>query len=116
MDRVDAAAESSHEVGEDIGFDEEAELQQEKMSGGAGGTVTSTNIQPMDPGVTGYTDSTNPEGFAATDGQPSAVPHGTTNGTECLSCHKTGEQQIPQSHVDAGITNGQCASCHTGLN
>jgi hypothetical protein len=52
----------------------------------------------------------------AASGQPKAVPHGTTNGKDCLSCHKTGEQQIPSSHVVAKLQNEQCGSCHTGLN
>jgi hypothetical protein len=101
-----------------LAIDEETQLQQEKTTGGAGGAVTSTNIQPMEPGMTGYSDDPQPPGFMGMTGTPATVPHGTTNGTECLTCHENGTGDatlLPESHVANKITNDLCVSCHTGL-
>jgi hypothetical protein len=119
LNRYDPQEGGEAETGPSLGIDEETELQQEKTTGGAGGAVTSTNIQPMDPGSTGYSDDPNPPGFVGTTGEPPAVPHGTTNGPECLSCHETGtggSVLISESHKANKVTNDLCASCHTGLN
>jgi hypothetical protein len=114
LDRYSPGGASGAETGPAMDIDEEMQLQQDKITGGADGAITSTNIVPLDPGITAYPEA-DPVGFVGRTGIPATVPHGTTNGTECLSCHSTGEQEIPQSHVLAKITNGQCASCHQGL-
>jgi hypothetical protein len=68
LNRFEATGVLEAETGPEIGFDEEAQLQQDKITGGASGTLTSKNIQPMEPGITGYSDEA-PPGFVATTGE-----------------------------------------------
>jgi hypothetical protein len=119
LNRYEPQEATDAKTGPSLGIDEETELQQEKTTGGAGGAVTSTNIQPMEPGSTAYSDDPNPPGFVGMTGEPPAVSHGTTNGTECLSCHESGTGDsvpVSESHKANKVTDDLCASCHTGLN
>ncbi|MDR1185515.1 MAG: hypothetical protein LBK67_12080 [Coriobacteriales bacterium] len=64
----------SAETGIEMTIDEESALQQEKTTGGAGGAVTSRNIQPLEPGITGYPGDSNPPGFTASPEGTLVVP------------------------------------------
>ena len=110
LDRYDPEAGQKAEGGASLGFDEESNLQQEKTAGFSGGAVQS-NLEPLGPGITDYGED-EPVGMYATTGEPKVVPHGSANGIDCLSCHATGEQQVPASHVNNSVANEQCTSCH----
>lgn len=110
LDRYSPDVEQAAAEGASLGFDEESNLQQEKTAGFSGGAVVS-NIEPLGPGIDDYAEE-EPVGMYATTGEPTVVPHGSANGTECLSCHASGAQAVPSSHVANGIENDQCASCH----
>lgn len=110
LDRYDPNQTQAHDVGESMGVDEETQLQQEKTAGFSGGAVVS-NLEELPAGITGYSES-EPAGMNATTGEPKVVPHGNGNGADCLSCHATGEQQVPDTHVANSIANEQCTSCH----
>ena len=110
LERYSPEAAQQHEEGASLGFDEESNLQQEKTAGFSGGAVTS-NLEELPAGITGYSEG-EPAGMNATTGEPTLVPHGSANGTDCLSCHATGEQQVPVSHEANGVTNENCTSCH----
>jgi maltose-binding protein MalE len=60
---VATEAQVEAETGPAMDIDEEAQLQQEKTTGGAGGTVTSTDIVPLDPGITAYSEGESTPGF-----------------------------------------------------
>jgi hypothetical protein len=118
LNHVQPSDNQSNSQGSSMGYDSDSQSQQDKTTGGAGGTVTSTDAAQLDDDFVTGGSNTNVEGFTSSTGVPPAVDHGTANGTDCLSCHSTGSggaPAIPQDHIDAGVTNDQCASCHTGL-
>lgn len=111
LDAYDPSVEHEAEEGTSLGFDEESQLQQEKTAGASGGAVQS-NLDPLEPGCTAYSEGESTVGFKAATGEPATVPHSSSNGTECLSCHTEGEHKIPASHESAAIGNAQCVTCH----
>lgn len=110
LDHYDPEAEQQHSAGASMGFDEESNLQQEKTAGFSGGAVVS-NIEPLNPGIDAYADR-EPIGIDATTGEPAEIPHGNSNGSNCLSCHSDGDHAVPQNHLDNNLTNEDCTGCH----
>ncbi|MEC4175503.1 hypothetical protein VJ918_00885 [Adlercreutzia sp. R21] len=107
---VDAAAAS----GKAIEGSEEEQLQQERIAGGAVGAVQSTNLEPLE-GITDYSAGEYVPVYGIACDIPEVV-HGDTKGTACTTCHTPDGSgvgiQMPASHVDQNLTDGECLTCH----
>jgi hypothetical protein len=82
------------------------------------GTVTSGGVEFDSLGIAASPDSYAPPGNleSLTLGVSPAVPHGDTNGEQCLTCHETGAGGAlvaPQSHLDNRLTDDYCRNCHS---
>jgi hypothetical protein len=70
----------------------------------------------MEAGITAPPATYDPEKdpFNSATGTVPAIIHGSANGEDCVTCHgsETAEFPLPQSHVEAGLTNEYCRNCH----
>jgi hypothetical protein len=112
LDIYSPADKSSHDSGEAMDRDEEAALQQDRIAGGATGTVTSKNLPALDAGIT----APSAGAYVQADpvGEPVPMVHELEGREDCLLCHKSGGSgaQMPKSHYDSKLTSTLCQSCH----
>lgn len=113
FDVFDPNAEAENTSGTAIEGSDEEELQQERIAGGAVGAVTSTNLEPLNGVVDGSADAYVP--IYGLDTEAKASPHGSSNGTDCLSCHEEGKgmTKIPATHRNQNLTSEDCTLCHS---
>ena len=88
-----------------------------RSSGGtAVGSIQSQGVD-MPAGVTEVPASEYPvpDYMDAQLGEVPVAPHGSSNGTDCLSCHGSASfsNPIPQNHAAAALTSEHCVLCHT---
>lgn len=80
-------------------------------------TPVQSNPKPLEAGDTAAPEGSvglNPDLLAAVTGVQPTIPHGETNGTDCVSCHAlpSATNPLPRSHTEAGLTNDYCRNCH----
>jgi hypothetical protein len=83
----------------------------------SGTYVNAEPLPAMKPGITAPPEETNPmpDLLASVSGTVPTIPHGSTNGEGCLTCHESGSggsTMLPQNHVDADLADEYCRSCH----
>lgn len=110
----DPNAQAENTSGTAIEGSDEEELQQERIAGGAVGKVTSTNIEPLNGIVDGSPYEYVP--MYGTETGAKEVAHGSANGTECLTCHESGNGSatpMPRGHMQQNLESSECVLCHS---
>lgn len=110
----DPSVEAEATSGSAIEGSEEEQLQQERIAGGAAGAVQSKNLEPLE-GITDYSAGEYVPTYGIACDIPEVV-HGEANGTACTTCHtadgSAAGTNVPQSHADQNLTDGDCTTCH----